>query len=148
MGWQHFLIGKKKKMRVICATPQLSVKTIPLLASEAPDRVVAMRVRPAIAGSGAARTPLEAPSSLSSTQFAKCESHSSMSRHPRFACQLWNPSWHSQLKEPTELMQLVCSPHTWQYQPLSVNKKGEEIICTSSLLKSPRSSLHSSTSAQ
>ena len=44
-------------MCVICLTPQLSVEAIPLFASEASNRVVAMRVRPAIAGSCAARTP-------------------------------------------------------------------------------------------
>ena len=104
----HFLKRQKNKMCVICLTPQLSVEAIPLFASEASNRVVAMRVRPAIAGSCAARTPEHRhQANLQKSWRGRRKSDSSISRHPRFASQLWNPAWHSQLKEPTELMQLV-----------------------------------------
>ena len=106
----HFLKRKKNKMFVICLTPKLSVEAIPLFASEASNRVVAMRVRPAIAGSCAARTPEhrhQADLQKSRRGRGRRKSDSSISRHPRFASQLWNPAWHSQLNEPTELMQLV-----------------------------------------
>ena len=88
-------------------TPHYSIVAVPLFTSEAADRVVAVRVRTAVTCPSAARTPARSPDEHGSLLQGGLRSYSSMSKQPLFASQLWKPGWHSQLKEPTELMQLV-----------------------------------------
>ena len=89
-------------------TPHYSIVAVPLFTSEAADRIVAVRVRTAVTCPSAARTPARSPDEHHGSLLqGGLRSYSSMSKQPLFASQLWKPGWHSQLKEPTELMQLV-----------------------------------------